>query len=159
MNRFIAYILCLSVAAVAVAQVNVIGKVIDKESNESLVGASVIVKGVDGKIKKFASSKSDGGFAITIPSVNGCRLEVTMMSFAKQSIPLDSVNFPLTVYMEPGTTLLKEVTVKADRIREQGDTIIYNVGSLTLSSKLQVPKIRIEVEIFHYLSVNLHMDM
>ena len=129
MNRFVTYLFCLFAAAVAVAQVNVTGKVINKESDEPLVGASVIVKGADGKIKKFASSKSDGGFSITVPSVNGCRLEVAMMSFAKQSIPLDSVTFPLTVYMEPGTTLLKEVTVKADRIREQGDTITYNVGS------------------------------
>ena len=129
MKRFVSYLFCLFVAAVAVAQVNVTGKVIDKERNEPLVGASVIVKGADGKIKRFASSKADGGFAITIPSVNGCRLEVNMMSFAKQSIPLDSVDSPLTVYMEPGTTLLKEVTVKADRIREQGDTITYNVGS------------------------------
>lgn len=129
MNRLIAYLLFLIISASAVAQVKVSGKVVDKESNEPLTGASVIVKGADGKIKKFASSKSDGGFSMTIPSVNGCRLEVTMMSFAKQSIPLDSVSFPLTVYMEPGTTLLKEVTVKADRIREQGDTITYNVGS------------------------------
>lgn len=129
MNRIIAYLIFLFVAVCAVAQVNVTGKVIDKENNEPLVGASVIVKGADGKIKKFASSKSDGGFAINMPSVNGCRLEVTMMSFAKQSIPLDSVSFPLIVCMEPGTTLLKEVTVKADRIREQGDTITYNVGS------------------------------
>ncbi len=129
MNRFVTYLFCLFAAAVAVAQVNMTGKVINKESDEPLVGASVIVKGADGKIKKFTSSKSDGGFSITVPSVNGCRLEVAMMSFAKQSIPLDSVTFPLTVYMEPGTTLLKEVTVKADRIREQGDTITYNVGS------------------------------
>lgn len=129
MTRLVTYLFCLIVATVAVAQVNVTGKVIDKESNEPLVGASVIVKGADGKIKKFASSKADGGFSITMPSVIGCRLEVTMMSFAKQSISLDSVSFPLTVYMEPGTTLLKEVTVKADRIREQGDTITYNVGS------------------------------
>lgn len=129
MTRPVTYLFCLIVATVAVAQVNVTGKVIDKESNEPLVGASVIVKGADGKIKKFASSKADGGFSITMPSVIGCRLEVTMMSFAKQSIPLDSVSIPLTVCMEPGTTLLKEVTVKADRIREQGDTITYNVGS------------------------------
>lgn len=129
MTRLFTYLLFLVVAANAVAQVNVAGKVIDKESNEPLVGASVIIKGADGKIKKFASSKSDGDFAITIPSVNGCRLEVAMMSFAKQSIPLDSVSFPLTVYLEKGTTILKEVTVKADRIREQGDTITYNVGS------------------------------
>ncbi len=111
------------------AQVNVSGKVVDKESNEPLTGASVIVKGADGKIKKYATSKGDGGFAMSLPSVAGCRLEVSMMSFAKQSIPLDSVSFPITVQLEPGTTLLKEVTVKADRIREQGDTITYNVGS------------------------------
>lgn len=129
MKRLFTYLIFVAVAAIAVAQVNVTGKVIDKENDEPLVGASVIVKGADGKIKKFASSKSDGGFSMTMPSVTGCRLEVTMMSFAKQSFPLDSVDFPLTVYMEPGTTLLKEVTVKADRIREQGDTITYNVGS------------------------------
>ena len=129
MKIFTLAILYFLVSFVTVAQTNVTGKIIDREGNEPLVGASVIVKGSDGKIKKFASSKSDGGFSMTIPSVNGCRLEVTMMSFAKQSIPLDSVSFPLTVYMEPGTTLLKEVTVKADRIREQGDTITYNVGS------------------------------
>lgn len=129
MTRLFTYVLFLVVAVSAVAQTNMTGKVIDKESNEPLAGASVIVKGADGKIKKFASSRSDGGFSITMQSVNGCRLEVTMMGFAKKIIPLDSVSFPLTVYMEPGTTLLKEVTVKADRIREQGDTITYNVGS------------------------------
>ncbi len=129
MNRLLAYMLCLIVAVSAVAQVNVSGTVVDKDSNEPLTGASVIVKGADGKIKKYATSKGDGGFAMSLPSVAGCRLEVSMMSFAKQSIPLDSVSFPITVQLEPGTTLLKEVTVKADRIHEQGDTITYNVGS------------------------------
>ena len=52
-----------------------------------------------------------------------------MMSFAKKYIPLDSVSMPLTVALEPGNTLLKEVTVKAERIREQGDTISYSVSS------------------------------
>jgi len=129
MNRLLAYMLCLIVSVSAVAQVNVSGTVVDKDSNEPLTGASVIVKGADGKIKKYATSKGDGGFAMSLPSVSGCRLEVSMMSFAKKTIPLDSVSFPLTVQLEPGTTLLKEVTVKADRIREQGDTITYNVGS------------------------------
>ncbi len=129
MNRFITYLLCLVVAASAVAQIDVNGLVIDKENKEPLAGASVIVKGADGKIKKFASSKADGGFAMTMPSIINCRLEVAMMGFARQSVPLDSVIFPLTVCMEPGATLLKEVAVRADRIREQGDTITYSVGS------------------------------
>ena len=129
MNRVITYLIFLFVAVSAEAQVNVSGTVVDKDSNEPLTGASVIVKGADGKIKKYATSKGDGGFAMSLPSVAGCRLEVSMMSFAKKTIPLDSVSFPLTVQLEPGTTLLKEVTVKADRIREQGDTLTYNVGS------------------------------
>ena len=129
MNRFLAYMLFLIVAISAVAQVSVSGTVVDKESNEPLTGASVIVKGADGKIKKYATSKGDGGFAMSLPSVAGCRLEVSMMSFAKKTIPLDSVSFPLTVHLEPGTTLLNEVTVKADRIREQGDTITYGVSA------------------------------
>lgn len=121
--------LCLLAAFGVSAQVNVTGTVIDKETAEPAIGASVIVKDADGKIKKFATSKADGTFAMSVPTVDGCRLEVTMMSYAKQSVALDSVPFPLTVYLEPGAIQLKEVAVKADRIREQGDTVTYNVGS------------------------------
>lgn len=129
MTRLLTSLICLLTATILFAQINVKGTVVDRETDEPVVGASVIVKGADGKIKKFASSKADGSFAVTMPSVSGCRLEVTMMSYSRQSMPLDNVEFPLIVRMEPGTTLLKEVTVKADRIREQGDTISYRVGS------------------------------
>ena len=129
MKRILIYIICLVVAVRVVAEVNVSGKVVDKGNDVPLTGASVIVKGADGKIKKFTSSKTNGNFEMSVPSVDGCRMEVSMMGFSKQSIPLDSVSLPLTVYLEQGTTLLKEVTVKADRIREQGDTITYSVGS------------------------------
>ena len=129
MKKLMLHLLCLLATANAIAQTDVTGMVVDKESNEPITRASVIVKGADGKIKKYTTSKSDGGFTMSLPSVAGCRLEVSMMSFAKKTIFLDSVSFPLTVRLEPGSTLLKEVTVKADRIREQGDTITYNVGS------------------------------
>ena len=107
MKRLIIYLLCILTAGIAMAQINVSGTVIDKENNGPLSGASVIIKGSDGKIKKYATSKGDGGFAMSLPTVTGCRLEVSMMSFAKKSIPLDSVSFPLKVYLEPGATLLK----------------------------------------------------
>lgn len=121
--------LCMLVCACAMAEVNVSGTVVDKVLGEPLAGASVIVKDANGKIKKYASTKADGSFAMSMAAIDSCRLEVTMMSFAKQSIRLDTASFPLTILMEPGETRLKEVTVKADRIREQGDTISYNVGS------------------------------
>ena len=129
MRLFLLTILLCLVAVCSPAQVNVTGEVIDREMNEPLAGASVIVKGPDGKIKKFATSKSDGHFSISIPSVASCRLEVSMMGYARKSVALDSVGFPLTVYLEPGAIQLKEVAVKADRIREQGDTVTYNVST------------------------------
>ena len=62
MLRVITYLVFLFVAVGTVAQVNVSGTVVDKESNEPLTGASVIVKGTDGKIKKYSTLKGDGGF-------------------------------------------------------------------------------------------------
>lgn len=111
------------------AQTDVTGIVVDNSSNEPLTGASVVAKGPDGKIRKYATSKDGGKFSLHMSSIAGCRLDVSMMGFERKTIPLDSVSFPLTVELEPGTTLLKEVAVKADRIREQGDTISYAVGS------------------------------
>ena len=129
MRIFLFHIILIFCSLVSVAQIDVKGRVIDAETNEGLVGASVIIKGSDGKIKKYSISNADGNFSMTFPSVENCHLDVTMIGFEKQSISLDGVTFPLKVFMSPGPTLLKEVTVKADRIREQGDTITYNVGS------------------------------
>ena len=133
MKRVCLLLLLWACALCALAQVNVKGTVVERGTNEALPGASVIVKGADGKIKKFSTSRKDGSFDMQISVTKGWRLEVAMMGYGRQSVNLDSVSFPLTVYLEPGATLLKEVTVKADRIREQGDTISYNVGSFAQS--------------------------
>lgn len=129
MNRLITFLLCIAFVCTAMAQINVSGRVTEKGTGEPLMGASLIIKDAGGKIKKYASSQKDGGFTMSVPSVTECRLEVAMMNYTKKTIPLDSIELPLTVELEPGTTMLKEVTVKADRIREQGDTISYLVGS------------------------------
>lgn len=99
MSRIITYLIFFFVAVRAVAQVNVSGAVIDIESNEPLAGASVIVKGADGKIKKYTTSKGDGGFAMSLPSVVGCRLEVSMMSFTKKQFLLIASLFRLLFFL------------------------------------------------------------
>lgn len=129
MSKALSAVLFLLLPLWLYAQVSVTGTVVDSDRDKPLAGASVVIKGADGKIKKFSTSKSDGTFAISIPSVEGCRLEVAMMSYRKKSVPLDSVSFPLTVALSSGGIKLKEVAVKADRIREQGDTITYRVGA------------------------------
>lgn len=119
---FFTYITCL-------AQVNVSGIVVEKETSEPLTGVSVILRNYEGKIKKYTTSDTNGKFTISTPEIKGYTLDVSMMSFAKQTVKLDSVQLPVTIVMEASATMLKEVAVKADRIREQGDTITYTVGT------------------------------
>lgn len=133
MKYLIAYILFVLTSVSAIAQVDVKGVVVDDENKEPLVGASIIIKDTDNKIKKFAISDKDGMFLISVPSVDSCRLEVAMMGFEKKYIHLDGVTFPILVTMTYKSVQLKEVAIKADRIREQGDTISYNVGSFAQS--------------------------
>lgn len=129
MNRLIFIVAFVLTALTGVAQVNVSGIVVEEGSNEPLTGASVILRTAEGKIKKFATSDAKGKFTISTPEIKGYTLDVSMMSFAKQTVKLDSVQLPVTIIMEASATMLKEVAVKADRIREQGDTITYTVGS------------------------------
>ena len=133
MSRLIFIIAFALAALTGVAQINVSGVVVEEGSQEPLPGASVILRNPQGKIKKYATSNANGKFSISTPEIKGYTLDVSMMSFAKQTVKLDSVKLPVTVALSPSATILKEVAVKADRIREQGDTITYNVGSFAQS--------------------------
>ncbi len=113
----------------AIAQINVTGTVIDRETDETLAGASVMIRDEAGKIRKFSTSKANGSFTISIADISGCRIEATMIGFEKKSVSLDSIELPARIYLSPGSIKLKEVAIKADRIREQGDTVSYTVGA------------------------------
>lgn len=78
MKFFLVYLLLIFCSLISVAQIDVKGRVVDAETKEGLVGASVIIKGIDGKIKKYSTSKADGDFSLTVPSIEGCRLDVTI---------------------------------------------------------------------------------
>ncbi len=129
MNRLIFILAFVWATLTVAAQVNVSGVIVEEGSNEPLTGASVILRNAEGKIKKYATSDVKGRFSISTPEIKGYTLDVSMMSFAKQTVKLDSVQLPVKIIMEASATMLKEVAVKADRIREQGDTITYTVGS------------------------------
>lgn len=128
MKRPVAYLFFISLAAAAAAQVNVSGTVVEDGSGAPMPGASVVYRNAEGRISKFATSGSGGDFSLSVPSLEGCRLEVSMMGYARKTAALDSVTLPLTVIMSAEALQLKEVAVKADRIREQGDTVTYTVG-------------------------------
>ncbi len=111
------------------AQISVSGIIVEKSTAEPLAGASVILRNAEGKIKKYATSDSNGAFSISSPEIQGYTLDISMLSFAKHTVRLDTAGMPLTIALEASATMLREVAVKSKRISEQGDTISYNVGS------------------------------
>ncbi len=119
----------IAVAFHLAAQTNVSGTVVDGELDEPLPGATVILRNAQGKMVKYSATDSKGEFAMSAPDEEGLYVEASIINYAKQTIALDSTKMPLRIVMSPSATQLKEVTVKAERIREQGDTITYNVGS------------------------------
>ncbi len=131
MSKLIASLTMLLLPFLVTAQTNASGKVVDAEGNSPLVGASIIIKDSKAKIVKFATTAADGSYSMQIPLIEDGILEVMMMGYSKQILPLSSIIFPLTVTMKAEPIQLKEVSVKADRIREQGDTITYYVASFS----------------------------
>lgn len=129
MKRIFLITIFLTLALAIAAQVNVTGIVIESGTDEPLTGASVVLRNAEGKIRKYTTTGQKGEFSIAAAEIKGYTLDVSMMGFAKQTVKLDSVGSPLRIEMQASATVLKEVAVKADRIREQGDTISFNVGS------------------------------
>ena len=133
MRKLIVSLTMLLLPFLALAQTNASGKVVDAEGNSPLVGASIIIKDSNAKIVKFTTTTADGSYSMQIPLIEDGILEVMMMGYSKQAMPLSSIIFPFTITMKAEAIQLKEVSVKADRIREQGDTITYYVASFSQS--------------------------
>lgn len=128
MKRIVLLILA-AYSLTGLAQVSISGIVRQRDSREPLPGISVMVRNAEGKIRKYSSTDANGAFSLTVQTITGCRLDVSAMSYARQNIPLDSVSSPIEILLDPANFQLKEVSIKSERIREQGDTISYNVGS------------------------------
>jgi len=89
-----------------------------------------MAKNLNGKLVGFSSSDDLGKFSIKINEpADSLYISSTMLGYKPFSTKLRVDGTPLTILMEEGALQLQEVVVKADRIRENGDTITYNVNS------------------------------
>lgn len=129
MGRIICILSFLLMTCSAFAQKEVTGRLTDKQTGEALVGANVMVKNVEGKLVKFATTREDGTFLIKLSAWSkGMTIHVSMVGMKTYTAPLLEETGKLEIRMEEDTQELKEVIVKAGRIRENGDTITYRVS-------------------------------
>ena len=129
MGRIICILSFLLMTCSAFAQKEMTGRLTDKQTGEALIGANVMVKNAEGKLVKFATTREDGTFLIKLSAWSkGMTIHVSMVGMKTYTAPLSEEMTKLNIRMEEDTQELKEVIVKAGRIRENGDTITYRVS-------------------------------
>lgn len=111
-------------------QTMVKGNVAEALSGKAIVGVNVMIKNEKGSLIGFSATDAEGNFVIKInKQSDSLAINATILGYKPYYAKLDNVASPITIFMEEGALQLQEVIVKADRIRENGDTITYNVGS------------------------------
>ena len=106
------------------------GTVVEASDRSPIVGANVLIKDSNGKMLTYGISDDGGRFSIETPDgAENLYIQVTMIGYKTFSAPCKVNAQPWTILMEEGALQLQEVVVKADRIRENGDTVTYHVGS------------------------------
>ena len=129
MGRIICILSFLLMACSAFAQKEMTGRLTDKQTGEALVGANVMVKNAEGKLVKFATTRENGSFQIKLSAWSkGMTIHVSMVGMKTYVAPLPEETSRLDICMEEDAQELKEVIVKAGRIRESGDTVTYRVS-------------------------------
>lgn len=112
------------------SQIILRGNVAETISGESIPGVNVIAKNHNGKLIGFSTTDHVGNFSITInEQSDSLFISANMLRYKPFSKKVKVGREPITILLEEGALQLQEVVVKADRIRENGDTITYSVSS------------------------------
>ena len=105
------------------------GIVTDQEKEEPLPYVIVMLKTDGGKsILQYARTDEKGTFSLKTSTTQNRFLTFSLMGYESISIPLVEGKKNYRVSLKPKLVQIKEVVVKAPKIRTKGDTIVYNVA-------------------------------
>ena len=127
MKRCLIILLCCFLPLVAMAQMRITGTVTDMKG-DPLIGVIIQVRS-NSTNKMIRFGKTDAKGVFSLEAAANSYLEVSMLGFKKQRIDNLSNEKPLRIVMQEEAVALKEVTVKASKVREHGDTLTYNVAT------------------------------
>lgn len=108
------------------------GKVWDEERNVPIPSVSISTLQKDSLYIDFTVSNDDGSFKIDGTPPAAFYLSFSCMGYHTRIIPIRSFVQGGTILLSPQTFKIKEVTVRSNRIRQTGDTIIYEVSGFKM---------------------------
>ena len=112
-----------------VAQAQVFTGSVSDEQGKPLARASVSAKTAEGKVVTFALTDKEGHFKLNLGEKKASVIVFSMMGRATQTFPIGDFKNGTRVQLAEQVQQLKEVKVKQQRIRQEGDTLIYSVGA------------------------------
>ena len=103
---------------------------ITTDGGQPLEQVSVVAASGDLKTVAFARSRGDGAFVVKVPQGKQAQwLICSKMGFARDTLALADFSNGQTIALRETTVEIREVKVKAQPIREEGDTLNYNVAA------------------------------
>ena len=136
MKRFLLLTFVLATTTItALAQRTISGSVIEQDSQEAVIQATVALLKSDSAMVTNAVTDMNGHFRLTAPKDDNYIVRITYVGFKtyKKSITVaggKSVNLG-TIKMAPDAIMLKGVTATAHlaKVQSKGDTLIYNADA------------------------------
>lgn len=123
------YIIVWNVFGLSAQSILLSGIVTDQEKGEPLPHVIVMLKTDDGKsILQYARTDEEGVFSIKTSTTQNRVLTFSLMGYGAINIPLLEGKKNYQVALKSKVIQIKEVVVKAPKIRTKGDTIVYNVA-------------------------------
>lgn len=114
--------LCLPAQSSAVFS----GKVVDTSEN-GMYGVNIVAYNESGRQLCYAISDAEGNF--TLKSVGGIAyIRFSFLGYETQTVKYNPAVNKVVVRMKETSFQLREVSVKAERISERGDTLTYSVA-------------------------------
>lgn len=105
------------------------GRVVNAE-NEGLEGANVVLLDSAKHIISYSIADAEGHFLLnTPPIINRATIKISFVGYKDQLIPMKDAKSDMLVKMVRNKFQLKEVKVKASKIRTIGDTLSYSVAA------------------------------
>ena len=136
MKRFLLFMLVvLTTTTVTLAQRTISGKVVEQDTKEAVIQATVALLKSDSSLVANAVTNMDGQFKMTAPKDASYIVRVTYVGFktyTKRITVADgkAVNMG-TISLAPDAIMLKGVTATAHvaKVQSKGDTLIYNADA------------------------------
>jgi iron complex outermembrane receptor protein len=117
-----------------VAQDGIIsGRILDAQSKEPLIGATVIIKGTT----KSTSTALDGSFKLNVASVSSTTLVISYIGYVSKEVEVTNQNIG-TILLDPTSASVSEVTVTANpslKINRQTPIAASSVNQLYIEEK------------------------